>query len=184
MLKEIILNNSDAMRYIRACLSQGNVMSEQLLAVPLEQGTITTFLPVTTQPEMVKNFEVGGVTTKQQTYQVLVELMSAYFQKHKNGVAIFEAIEQRGDPCLSGSTSRFVTHENELYYIVSNDEYNIKKVENTLKAARSYPFIGIITSHRLNSNQLTIAELKEMAINVDYILVGAYDDEGTLIWCK
>ncbi len=185
MLKEVSLN-SNTIPYIRACLAQGDTVSQYLLDLPLEQGAVTTFLPPTVNLETITKFEVGGVVAKQQTYVTLANLIGSYFKQNENRVGLFEAIEQQGDKYLSSLTVPFMTHKNEVYYILTNQSYDGAQIMTILQRARSYPFIGILTSalHMAGRGQLESDELKELVAQTDYILVGAYDDEGVLIWRK
>lgn len=180
----------EAITYIRSCLSEGDTISTYLLNLPLENGRVATHLPTTISPAASRRFKVGGVTTRSETEPALVAFILAYLRGQRKRYAVFEALERPGDAPLSSSKAQFFIHEDEIYYFLTPQERDPTKVASTVRAARSYPFIGVLTSIPEDEPdiragyELTADILERLAMRTEHILIGAYDGEGELIWSK
>lgn len=187
MLKEFELG-PDAVEYIQACLASGNTLAKELLELPLAMGSVLVHVPEATRQEAVRQFQVGGVATLDETRPHLVSLISSYLRQADGRVAVVESLNLPSDPAVSSSSLPRIIHGSEVYYFLTSEDQNEEDLRRLLAAARLYPFIGILaptTGNEIRSLGTVQADrtiLKELATGAEQILVGAYDEEATLIW--
>ncbi len=189
-MKEFKLGDK-AIDYIKYSLAGGDALSQYLLKLPLEAGQVTTYLPSTTTELQRHKFEVGGIINSMDAKKKLVSLIYSFLNIDTNRVAIFETLAQMGDKHLYASNVQFFTrHQSEVYCFVTSSNCTQEKIITAIKFAKSYPFIGILTS-ALNIESEIIAGgeipdsfFEKLIKSVQYILVGAYDDETILLWSK
>ncbi len=180
--------DSEALGYIRECLSQGGLLSEYLLGLPLTRGRVWSRLPSGVGPEARRDFDSGGITTIAATRSWLVPLIDNYLRAREGRYAVFETLWHRGDPVLSKWTGRYFTHKGCVYRFVPSQCCGREEVIGALEDARSYPLVGILASlPQGEPNIATDAEvsahtLEELACRTDRLLIGAYDDESVLVW--
>lgn len=190
MFKEFSLG-PEALHYVRSCLSAGNTLAELLLDLALEKGQVTVFLPATVTLAALQRFDVGGVATRSEMEASLVPYVKTYLQGPGKRYAVFEAIEQVDDAYLSSVTmERFFTFRHEIYYFLGPHERDSATIAGAIRAARAYPFIGALTSIPRGRPDIQVGQnmesdfIEELAARTAHILVGAYDEEGALIWSK
>lgn len=180
----------EAITYIRSCLSEGDTLSRHLLVQPLESGRVTAQLPDSVDPEISQRFEVGGITRRSDTEFNLITFISAYLNEPGKRYVMFETLARLGDASLASSNNQFLTHRSEVYYFLTSRNCNSEKIINAVRKARSYPFIGVLTSTPEDEPDIqtghTLAPdvLEKFATRAEHILIGAYDNEGILIWSK
>ncbi len=189
MLKDFKFG-SEAITYIRSCLSEGDTLSKYLLDSALGRGQVKAHLPADADPGYIKRFRWGGVTTRNNTRQFLTTFISAHLIKKGKQYAVFETLYRPGDICLLSSKEHFFTHKLEVYYFLNSHDIDSDIIVSTVRFARSYPFIGVLTSIPEEESdiqaehELPIDKLKKFVARTEYILIGAYDNEGVLIWSK
>ncbi len=188
MLKEFDVRN--AIPYIRSSLAAGSTLAQHLLRLPLDEGRVITHLPEETSPEAVEQFETGYRASWREIREHLVTFIAAYLKGYEKRYGIFETFVRLGDPAFHPLEEQFLSHKQEVYDFVSSEDSSSDIVYATLRLARPYPFVGVLTSipeDRPNirtGHVLTIDEIEMLTSRAEYILIGAYDDEGTLIWSK
>ena len=140
--------DSRAITYIREELSRGKTLLTHLLNLPLENGTVTAFLPETVNPEIIYNFRTGGVGLGTVTEWKLPSVVSEYLGESGRPYVVLEhALARSSDPGVQARKHQFFTYGPEVYYFLSSRDRDLAKVETTIKAARAvYYNIGILTS--------------------------------------
>ena len=187
MLKKIKLGQ-EAINYMKSCLTGAKTLSSYLLDFPLEKGSIVSFLPESVNFESVNQFHYGGILRSAETDKIISQFITNYLSK-PNSYAVFEdAVAEPTYRYLSVGEKQFFTFQTEVYHYVCSEDSDVnKKVMNMLRVASSYVTIGVLAqfSSELNISQkqeLLEKDIKNLALNSQYILVGAYDGEGMLIW--
>jgi hypothetical protein len=181
---------TEAVSYIQSSLFDGDTLSRHLLSLPLKNGQVTAHLPATVSSEMAQRFEVGGITTRNNTVPHLVAFITTYLSGRGKPCAVFEAIERHGDLYLSLSKQPFFVHNSEIYYFLGSQNRDSEKVRTVIQAARSYPFIGVLTSLSESDPDIRVAQevtesvLRKLAARTKHLLIGAYDAEGILVWSR
>ncbi len=203
----------EAIQYIRECLTEGKTLAHYLLQISaLDKGTVFTFLPVDVSYEEAKNFRDGilpepppethkyftaadgtvmRMVPKPNTGDWLVGVIRMFLSSGEGRVCIFEdALAQPTDPWLAHYDGPVLTCEDEVYHFLSGRDIERDKIGEVVRHARSWLFIGAMTSVPQGidfpSMAQTIArtELRRLAERAENIIVGAYDGEGYLIWHK
>jgi hypothetical protein len=180
----------EVITYIRSCLSEGDTISRYLLVQSLEGGRVTTQLPDDVDSEASQRFEVGGITKRSDTESYLVAFISAYLNQLGKRYVVFETLARLGDASLASSKNRFFTYRTEIYYFLTSKDCDPEKIINAIRKARSYPFIGVLTSTLEDEPDIQTGHvlapdvLEKFATRAEHILIGAYDSEGVLIWSK
>lgn len=207
----------EAISYIRDCLANGKTLATYLLErLDLENGSVTTFLPPDVSKEAASQFKWGGKlyrdpetfvyhtepdgsTTRWEpvpnTDPWLVSILQEFLRGGTERVCVFEnEVALPGDPWLSlprWDILQTVIFGNEVYHLLSNrDAENEERILSTIRGARSWLFIGAMTSLSqasdlpLEAGRLDGEALKMFAQRAEKIVVGAYDGESYLIWSK
>jgi hypothetical protein len=190
MLKEFEFG-SEAIIYVQSCLSSGNTLSRRLLKLTLGSGRVTAHLPANVSPVTAREFEFGGIAKGgENPWSHLAAFIAEYLSGQGKRYAVFEAIERKGDPCVSSLDKKFFTHGSELYFFLTSRDQDLSSITGTIRAARSYPFVGALTSVPEDEPdiradfEVTTDVLEKLAARTEHILIGAYDDEGVLIWSE
>lgn len=181
----------EAIRYIYSCLCEGKTLSNYLLQLPLDKGRVISFLPNNVDSQSINNFQVGGIVSVSQTESKISSFIEENLQIAKNRIVIFEdAVAEPHYSYLYHGDKQFFLCKNEVYhYVCSKDIAMKEKTIKMLRTASSYLSIGALSEKPnqvnipiRNQNKLSQEELQVIALNSKYILVGAYDEEGILIW--
>src|SRR4051794_2879399 len=103
MLKKVQLG-SEAIEYIEGAFSEGRSLSKYLLDLPLEKGTVTTWVDSRTDPVALTHFKTGGIITgeaRRKASLMLARFVSNYLAQTDTRYGIFEhALATEGDPFL------------------------------------------------------------------------------------
>jgi hypothetical protein len=188
MLKEFALG-AEAVTYIRSELVHGHTFARLLLDLPLEEGYVMTYLPTTIDDKTLYRFEGGvGKASSEILLHETVLFVSRCLSKNLHGYAIFEGYRPSESILAASNRQYFFYGSEETYYFSSTSV--LEQVENAARGGRSYPYVGALTS--LSEDQPSIQTgtevpreiLEELAAQTTHIIVGAYDDEGYLIWTR
>jgi hypothetical protein len=201
--KEIKLG-LEAITYLKDRLSCGNTLANILLQnCDFEVGSIFTILPANISDEVAKEFKTGGklpsllaADYEQSNLEPIADMDSqlvtdihVFLSANEGHVCVFEdASAERNYPFLQALDTRFSFFNDEVYHLLSHEDLDDNKILKTIRAARSWLFIGIMASVSqdislsLEHKDLTMDDLNLLAKGTEKIIVGAYDGEGYLIW--
>jgi len=190
MLKEFKLG-SEAISYIRSQLGLGYSLAQHLLNLPLEQGQVTTYLPALTSDEAKRSFDKGGVVDRsEEPLHKVVTLVSAFLREQVKGYAVFEGFWRDRSLFATAKEQHLFYEPEAIYYFASSANPDPVYIEAAVRAGRSYPYIGVLTSlpegkpDIQSGTNVTSQQLRELASRAQHIVVGSYDDEGYLIWAR
>lgn len=211
-LKRVKLNGQ-AVKYIKQQLLLGNSLAHQLLKLQnLDSGNVITYLPQNVTAKRITNFNEPilkkpskkmhrqivakdgskwTVVPKPNMDESLVNLIIEYLAENKNKVCIFEdALLRSTDPWVTKADTHLVFYNNEVYHIILNHKSEKKQILQIIRRARSWLFIGVLTSIDMEAVQkqkkgfIAIDDIYILAKETKKIIIGAYDGEGYLIWNK
>jgi hypothetical protein len=203
---------TEAVVYIKKCLSAGNTLAKYLLkTVTFENGYVTTMLPAGILAKDTTDFEEGIFprhleaeisTASDQPKTVclpapdmdfyLASVIEEFLNASENHVCILEdALFRPGDLILLKRKQKPIILGDEVYYFFQGKGVSIGDIADMIKQVKSIPiFVGAMASlpegrtlEKPNA-VLTSEEIAFVAKNVEKIFVGAYDGEGNLIWHK
>lgn len=198
-------------KFVRQYLSNGLTLAQLLLErLPLDRGTVTTYLPEEVTKEEAEEFESGGkiktdpslretrvsedgrkwiFTPVQDNLALIMPHLLAYMFENHDRICIFEnASGGAEDPCIVKIHSNIYLYHNEVYHFVNPANIDSSSIETAIRKARSYRLLGVGTSvngekyRDTQKRTVNIEELKMFAKNTEILVVRAYDGEGYLIW--
>lgn len=198
---------SDAITFMRECLVQGHTLGNLLLNRQLDKGVIFAPVPLTLQPDNVKNFRHGPlfpttlanveswdqdeyrVVPVPTTNHILEQLVQTYLAENHRRVCILEdALATPSDSYLNTLDVKIGTLNNEVYYILLSNASR-REVRITLKqAVNPHPgLIAMITTmsgydFQVRRGAFTTQMLNDLSQRADTIIVGAYHGEGYMVW--
>ncbi|MDX6500439.1 MAG: hypothetical protein QOG23_3699 [Blastocatellia bacterium] len=210
----------EAIEYIKDRLARGKTLASLLLEHrDLDGGDVVTFLPSNADFKRIRNFSEGGVlptppsethqhyTTPDGTKTVLVPVpgtnshlvttIQEFLKQGEGRICLFEsAVARPTDGFLSSPNAqdlRVLTCENDVYYFLTEDGLDRKKINKTVSYAISYLVIGVLAQlskvdkflpieQNISRGEITLYDLRLLTEKTQKIIVGAYDGEGYLIW--
>lgn len=184
--------NSDAFAYVKDCLDDGHALSKKVLNACIDgKGEFLTFLPPNISLVHLMDFESGYVTDREASVLALTEFLMKYMGAPGRPFAVFDdPLASPDDPGLKGAEYQFFTFQSNVYHFLGPRDATTDKIIHAITSAGSYPFIGVLTS--LPSNEPDVVHRQEvgeelleaLAIRTRIVVVGAYDDEGHLIYIR
>jgi hypothetical protein len=211
---------SEAIEFIKSKLAQGKTLSKFLLNRPdLNRGEVISLLPSNVDLKKIRNFSEGGVlptpssedhyrySTPDGTKTVMVPvpnttpaLVAAIEESLRQDVGrlcLFESeVARPSDGFLSSPNAqdlRVLAFDEDVYYLLANDDIDPDKIKKTIRYSTSYLTIGVLaelskrdkflpTEQQMTRGKISHDELKLIAERTQTIIVGAYDGESYLLW--
>lgn len=177
---------ADAVSFIRSELAQGRDLAALITKLPLEQGSVVTFLPASVGAQELGDFGSGGVAGGDQN-ENLAQLIGAYLGSDVKRICVFEhPAARRGDPVRSSDF--FTVGDTVLTFVTAVASQS--RVERAAREAHWYPGIGILSSLREGEPPIPPQSVQpesclvDLVANIEHLLIGAYDAEGWLVWSK
>jgi hypothetical protein len=176
---------------MRDSLSQGRALSSALLALPLREGTVTTWLPKGINVHVREAFQMGGILPGNLHHQAEHKLglyISSFLGRTENHCAVFEhALARASDPFLAGETSQYFICGGDVYFFLTARDLDVEVILKAIQSAKTYLFNGVLAdlseiSAISNREHVTEQTLRKLAENTKHLIVGAYDGEGYLMW--
>jgi len=204
MLK-IPLKRKKTTDYIFSQLRDGNLLSKTILSkVNFESGKFYVLLPSDAFIDKIYAFSLGGIIPstpcgKDRYYvhclneevipkQVITtdkELSSFIFQflsKNENHVAILEdVISKASDPYLKKISSDLILNGDEVYYLLNCHVTEADVRCKVRLATQAWHFVGLLSSYQFKCNT-ALEFFESLCEYCQYVIIGAYDGEGYLIW--
>jgi hypothetical protein len=198
-----------AVKYIRRQLGQGKSLAKTLLeTVDFEQGDIITLSPTPLSPTEAMQFERGHTpqtptkperikigdsfylaVPKTTAYEQLAETIYDELTTRRSVCFLENYLAEAHDGWLQRAKSRVVTHGNEVYHALLSAD---RDKDNIVAAIREWHLptcIGALGSmneetsaHIASARIITTGQLTAFAETVQSVFVGAYDEEGYVVW--
>lgn len=187
--KKLDLSN-DSSVYIRARLSEGKSLSLLLNTVKLEDGRFFTYLPDDVPSNLVTSFNYGGVTSRDSSEPVIIDLIKTYLSGSSNTIALFEdAVALPSDPYLKTSSDQYFLFDSEVYHFLTCYNTHPEAILRAIRVATSHVFTCALATFPISQriypgSEVSFDLLQRIVDNTDYLLVGAYDNEGVLVWAR
>jgi len=193
MIKKVQLKE-DSFAYIKEELRKGGYLSKNLLKIEIERGTVYTFVPTSFNPSPGIDYGasltyITGVSVGAEIRDSINQLISDYLETNGNNCAIFETMMIKKDPITSRSDLQYFFSHSRVYAFLKGNDEN-KPVSKYSRKAGGYPTIISLVSmpkdddYIIHATELTEEGYVQIIDSVDYLIIGAWDEEGYLIWCK
>jgi hypothetical protein len=204
----------EAIDYISDRLSYGHTLAKLLLdSIDLNAGKVVTYLPPGLTIDQLTDFRGPGVlpmppesewihiTHDDDRKSILVpvpkensdllSIIQDFLSEGNDRICIFENFPARAsDPWVARDQSKLLIFGDEVYHPLYEDRIERNDIEQAIIDAASFEVIGILSSladlytELKGKNKITYDQLKTLSERTEKIIVGAYDCEGYLIWCK
>lgn len=177
---------------------EGGLLAGDLLRLPLDSGALKTFWPNDGGKKEAFNYDSWGpypfshspkpTGIKPKVYQLISDFLSGA----SNRYALFETQDKRGVGAMKKSKQPFITRQPHasVYYYLSSLDHTPNKIDDAVRFARYYPFIGCLTSLPKDEPtiqpfaEVTESSMEKLASRTDIIIIDAYDGVGFWIWYK
>jgi hypothetical protein len=205
MIEKRNVTTITAFNYLRKQLDMGISLSQCISKLPLENGSVYSFVPEDVSDEVLYNFEFGGVypfdiekakATRLSLVQndartiVLSEIQN-YLDESEVNCCIFEEPNASPDfPWVKTSGMEYVHLNNqEMFFFFDKENNDKEKVRDAFTTSEVYIFLCVLSE--LNKEEISqFAAFKEIRIdalelftkNMKSFFVRAYDGEGYLMW--
>ena len=210
MLRELNRHNLDyekALAYFKDQLNPGHALSTELLNyLDFKNGQFFTLLPVDADLNRIYDFFGGLILPQNPTHTYINELgkkssytwiptlkkeMSAYIyqliQLKYSSIAVFEDVLHRPeDTHLDFFNQYGLLYLNQMYYLLNKNNGTPEVIESAIGEADALWHLLFILAEIESSDslekELTLEKIKEFARNTKLLVLGAYDDEGYVLW--
>jgi len=184
----------EAIAYVRDQLSRGGNFAAALQNLPLEEGKVLSYLPAGLDPAIAREFEesaslssgldVSGYTEKTGNF------IYTFLGTRSKRYAVFETYAHEDTPFLSTKAVPYFIYSGDAYYFLTSQNVTLDDVLDAVAWAKRYPFVCALTSLPKDQLDIGLAQdvpsevLGRFAARAEHVIVGAYDDEGYLIWSR
>jgi hypothetical protein len=189
-LTEIPLDD-EGVAYVDSCLRQGTGLCSKVREISFSGGRAFAPLPEGVSAERARKFKVGGLTSRSETQLWLVEHVRNLHQRTAIGRLIFQDIWAKPtDPAVRNSGLKAFFEGANVYYELDPKAANIYSLNQILRTMESYLFIAMYTDNSSPTGEQSASDfvdelmIEKLARDTIEIFVGAYDQEGLVVWCR
>jgi hypothetical protein len=167
-------------------------MAHEVLTDP-PASPVAGFVPEGIPQECLTDFDGGCLGDTLDTFVPVLELAADYLRARsaeQRYLICEDTLASKDDQFLARETVPFFTQDNDVYFFLRGGEVSADQVHNTMRAGGHYPWIAVLTSLPGGSPALRPHSeqpwgvLQALAHRTEHILVGAYDEEGWLVWSR
>jgi len=179
----------DGIAYVRHALEMGTSLSKQVLATAFSGGAAYASVPEGNDLARAKRFEWGGLKNVSGTWAWLQAQVKEWCATDPRSAFVVEDPwgGRYGESGVMRGTEKKFFHGEFVYYFVEHADLSDKAIEETAQAP-GFLFIGFFSRYPLSSASLPPdlkvgdALIRDLAENTRQIVVGAYDQEGWVVW--
>jgi hypothetical protein len=177
----------DARNYIGRYLAKNEGLAERLEPLIAATGSVHAVVPDGTSLERALQFNAGGLTTADTSYDWLFPLVIARIGRFPDGLFIIQDIWETAE-MIKPNSSPFATSDrgSAVYYFVKSTDVSMDALDNAERDAMSFvTAMFIVPSGAIplsTGYSISSAELDLLATRVTEFVMQAYDQESFLIW--
>jgi hypothetical protein len=174
---------SKALQFAYNSLQSGAELSRQVITKHEYLGTVQVDLPDDTPEAFLEEYKYGGIGASKLLLR-FVPLVTQFLLESVSHVAVAENQSMVPGPPVIQGKQFFSFRDNVYFFRTGNDINGEHSVEKLFKEASNYPSNIFLTSSLVQISprqEITDKMFAELADNIRYILVGAYDEEGKLL---
>jgi len=180
----------EGLKYLRSTLRQGTGMCLHLLKLPLTKGVAFSPIPAGASIERAIRFNAGGMTTMGDTHRWLGTHLRSLADKFPTGTIILQDVWAKpNDPAVLTAKSRSLLTIEQVYYYLKASDCDEQRVRTLIKDVTSFLLVGAFTrwpgsdsSLPVNGEIIADSVIEDAAREAEEIFVGAYDQEGLIVW--
>ena len=161
------------------------------MLLPIVEAGGWTFAPVPrgTDQKRAEEFHIGGLMSRREMTAWLADHLNGISKTERRSTVIFQDVwAAPTDSAVRSVTSNKFLNDSQVYYFIQAEEFESALIERVLRELTSYLLIGVFTRFPISSPELasdyrtTEKIIISAAREVLEIFVGAYDQEGVVIW--
>lgn len=186
-INKYLLDFNDAIKYFRDNLDSTNTLSSLLVKmVDFKSGHFFTLLPEDSNLENLNVFTSGGMLFSRG--QQWSELILNKLKSNSKLLSIFDDFNSSFHPDYQDSLFLHCgrIYQNEVYYLITSDIATDVLIGECLCASNTiWHSLCVLSKTNIHSNKVLMHEdIENISINVQFIMIVAYDDEGYIFWEK
>jgi hypothetical protein len=198
-LKRYDLDFDKSSKYFIDHINSGKFLSEKIVkTINFQDGSFFTLLPENANLEYLYNFPFGGIlkgsvrvfnTPFSNAWSVpnidkeLSEFISIFLKASIDRISVFEdVIRKPKDPHVGGIHGIDVKlYGDEIYYFAKSNASENSILEAIQVTGVVWHFLAVLTQGNIPS-KLSEQDFDTICENLSYVIAGAYDGEGYIIW--
>jgi hypothetical protein len=186
---EIFALADDGVSYVESRLRQGTGLCARILQLALAKGTAFAPLPHNTTINRASSFDIGGLLSRRDAFDWLTCHVRSLWDVNSIGTFVIQDIWAKPNDVAASDLGlhRFFDDEN-VYYLVEESDADPQFIKNSVRATTSYQFMAFFSRVRIEYAGLSpnrrVAEevIDSIARATEEVFVGAYDQEGFVVW--
>jgi hypothetical protein len=186
---ELVFLGQDGISYVETSLRQGTGLCAEVLKQPLANGEAFAPLPKCTTVDRAKVFNTGGLLSRHDGYIWLAQHIQSLWQIDEIGTFVIQDIWAKPtDAAAQKSGLNKFFHDENVYYFLNGLNADFWSVQRAARAVTSYLFVALFSHINIQYDNLPPDHLVgehfiiEIARSAVEVFVGAYDQEGLVIW--
>lgn len=200
------LEYEETWRYVSSNLDGANTLSSEIVdLLSYKKGRFFTLLPTAANLPLLYEFETGGILPQKSEKDYVIDNRKATYSeiptiREELADLILKTANKEKLFCIFDDVLRLANDKNstnlfksngliyndEVYYILDRNQIDNELIIKCLDASNAFwHSLGILTKTvtlNFNSKRLDLEMLKNICINAQLIMIGAYDGEGYLFW--
>lgn len=196
--------------YFLNSLKKSNYLSDFLVSViDFTKGNFFTLLPDSADHEKIYEFSSGGILQQNliQRGRVgslpgeyefseipsitddLAGLAENFLQKDKENFCLIDDVIRDSDDLFKNNLNLYeiaLFHDKEVYYLIDHFHFNRSLIVHCLRNSKAYWHSLCIFSKTLTQDIrnkiLEDSKIRDICLNAQFLIVGAYDGEGYIFW--
>jgi hypothetical protein len=148
-------------------------------------------LPEGTSLKRANEFKTGGLTSRRNIAEWFAEHIQTICKNTVGGSLIFQDVWSSSEfrTVNISKDKKFINNAN-VYYFLEKNEINVRSIYRLIGGVSSYLFIAFFSPFRIHKKELSVDKIVDdeviniLAFYIQEVIVGAYDQEGLVIWKK
>lgn len=188
-LKKYQLDFTLSYNYFRDCLSDVNGLSTKLLEiVDFKSGVFFTLLKNGADVNKINNLKAIHIASGIEDQ--IRSFIKDEIDKNSRLSCIFDDCSSSYAPGYQGTlfSDCGVFYKDEIYYLINQETNSDKLLKRCFYVSdaiwHSLCILSEISLDCQNNKEITLDQINDMCLNVQLIMLGAYDGEGYVFWKK
>ena len=175
------------LNYIREYLATGREFAEELSKIAPSSGTTLAPVPFGTSKDRALQFSVGGLFAYGSWPGLLRWLSERLVKDSEDAYFVVQDMWLQPQDLRDPEDPAPIFSADAIYYMIDTKEATPERIDELRRALGSFPFLGVLVPKALLPRGATPVEISkamttEIPQQVRLICIGAYDEEGLVLW--
>jgi len=148
-------------------------------------------LPEGTSLKRAKEFNKGGLMSRSNTAEWFAEHIQTIYKNTIGGTLIFQDVWSSSEfrTVKISNEKKFINNTN-AYYFLERNEINERSINRLIGGVSKYLFIAFFSPFRIHKKEFSTDNIVSddvinmLAYYIKEVFVGAYDQDGLVVWKK